>query len=215
MAKHTFAYHNLSNGTDFFDSNFYNDPQIKAIVDPEGGNSTRLPTSIPSPFAVIDLVTTAFEKLAQMENLEGHKIYEKIVSQCWDIGVLFFNAKGLGERIQIIKWNTKEQVEALKDSSLDGHKLLGETLEMFLQDDASAYNFDQMKDVYMLKYNHNILGGTSPKTMFYCSLNPFEDNNENHINLGNDDILFDKEYCPLFRRPEDFQLFIYLSLIHI
>lgn len=213
--NHTFTFHKLAQGVDFYDSEFYSDGQIDAIQDPEGGKTRKMPTSIPSPFAAIDLMATAFAKLAETDNLDGVPIYEKIVSQCWDIGQMFFNAKGLGDKLQIIHWNRKEQLEILKNSNSQGQRILGNTLDMYLKDDAHAYNFDEFEDAYILKYNHNYFGGISPKTLFYCSLNPLEDDPQNYINLGSDDILFDKNYCPLYKRADEFQLFIYRLVKHL
>lgn len=209
MKNHVFTYNKLNDGVDFFGTNFYTDKQIEAIPDPEGGKTKKLPTSIPSPFAIIDLVATAFGKLANSHMLKGYEVYEKIVSQCLDVGLLFFNAPALKDKIEIIHWNRKEQLAELINSQAEGHRILGNTLNMYLKDDAQAYNFNDCEDIYLITYNYNIVGGTSPKTLFFCTLNPIEDDPENHINLGDNNKLFDKQYCPLYDRPEEFQLYLY------
>ena len=68
------GYHKLKEGEDFFPSNFYSKVQIEAIPDPEGGNIKRPPTSIPSPFAAIDLTRTAFKRIIESPDLKGEKI---------------------------------------------------------------------------------------------------------------------------------------------
>lgn len=214
MSNHIFSFHKVNEGVDFFTSHFYRDKQINAIPDPEGGNTKRFPTSIPSPFAIIDLVATAFSKLSNTESLTGNLIYEKIVSQSLDVGTIFFNAITLKNKINIIHWKRNEQIEELLASPIEGHRILGNTLKMYLNDDALAYNFAECNDIYLVNYNHNFLGGTSPKTLFFSSLNPLEEDNENHINLGDNDILFDEHYCPLYKRSNDFQLFIYRFIMN-
>ncbi|MEL6562440.1 MAG: hypothetical protein AAFQ94_29995, partial [Bacteroidota bacterium] len=209
------AYHNTKDGEDFIVSEFYKDKQINAIPDPEGGHTTKPPTSIPSPFAIIDLAATAFQKMSETNTLTGHTIYEKIVSDCLDVGMVFFNAKGLGERVSIIVWDREEELDKLRNSSHVGHTILGDTLAMYLSDDAKAYNFDEWQDNYILYYNHHYLGGVSPKTLFYCTLNPLSAEEENHINLGDDHILFDTNYTPLYKRPEDYQVYLYTLVKNI
>lgn len=213
--NHIFSYNKLSDGVDFLISDFYKDKQINAIPDPDGGNTKKIPTSIPSPFAVIDLAATAFQKLAATENLTGNLIYEKIVSQCLDVGMMFFKSQNLQNKLSIVEWDRKEEIKHLLESSIDGHKVLGQTLHMFFKDDADAYNFDQLNKIHIIKYNHNYLGGTSSKTLFYTALNPFENDKDNHIQLGNDDILFDTNYCPLYNRSDDFQIYLYTLIKNI
>ena len=209
------AYHNMKDGEDFIVSEFYKDKQIDAIPDPEGGHTTKPPTSIPSPFAIIDLAATAFQKISETNTLKGHTIYEKIVSDCLDVGMVFFNAKGLGDKVRIIVWNKKEELDKLRSSGHNGHSILGDTLAMYLSDDAKAYNFGEWQNNYILHYNHNYLGGISPKTLFYSTLNPLSADEGNHINLGDDHTLFDTNYAPLYSRPEDFQIYLYTLVKNI
>ena len=53
--------------------------------------SEEPPTSIPSPFARFDLVRTAFAKLSQSETLDGEPNDKRLVSECFDVGQIFFN----------------------------------------------------------------------------------------------------------------------------
>jgi hypothetical protein len=43
----------------------YSDQEIEKVKDPEGGAVTTLPTAIPSPFARMDLVKTAFQNISR------------------------------------------------------------------------------------------------------------------------------------------------------
>ena len=51
----------------WFTSEQYVKDHINSIKDPEGGNTTQAPTSVPSPFAQMDLVRTAFANIAKDE----------------------------------------------------------------------------------------------------------------------------------------------------
>ena len=112
------------------------------IDDPNGGLSQQPRTAIPSPFAQMDLVKNAFKRLAMNATLEGESMDEKLVANAFDIAQLFFNYGELRNQLRIVEWNRATQLEMLKDSLQ--HKLLGETIEMFLEQDKEAFNFDKM-----------------------------------------------------------------------
>lgn len=207
---HFLGYHKLRTGEGFFRSDFYGKNQIDAIPDPEGGNTDKPPTSIPSPFAAIDLTRTAFKRIVESQNLKGDKIDQKLVSQCWDVGEMFFNSATFGEDLKIIPWDPQKDLQELFNAPEgEGHRILGDTLKMFMDQDSETYNFGSMKKIYMLNYKYNVLGGTSPSTLFFSTLNPVENDPEVHVKLVGDDIWFDSDYKALHEREEDFQLFIY------
>ena len=56
----------------------YNSAYINGIVDPEGATAKHEITSIPSPFARIDLVKSAFKYVAE-NGLDGGTIFHKMV----------------------------------------------------------------------------------------------------------------------------------------
>ena len=99
MAKKVFRIHNegaLNN--DWFSSTEINSNLIDGIHT-DGGDGKNLPTSIPSPFARIDLVRTAFKTVADGGNLEGLEKMgkamatdnHKLISDALDIGQILFN----------------------------------------------------------------------------------------------------------------------------
>jgi len=139
--------HDLSNTIKHWDeSQMYADKQINAI---ESSNEKSLnqPTSIPSPFARIALVKTAFEEVAahdkrilqQYEEKKqndptfnevytdfykkcSHKIlaaYQKIVSDCLDVAEIFFTFDKWKDKVEIITWKygRKENSTELEDDS--------------------------------------------------------------------------------------------------
>ena len=74
------------------DSTKYDSNAIKNIDDPNGGSVNIPITSIPSPFASMELVRNAFDYCADVKNkIDGTTIYHKLVSFALDILEIFFN----------------------------------------------------------------------------------------------------------------------------
>lgn len=74
---------------DWGNSAKYSNQVIDQIVDPNGQSPSREITSIPSPFARMDLVKSAFKIVADSRDLEGDTIYHKMVSDSLDVGQIF------------------------------------------------------------------------------------------------------------------------------
>ena len=89
----------------------YSDQEIEKVKDPEGGAVTTLPTAIPSPFARMDLVKTAFQNISRTPKLKAYKDQngnvvasqydEKLVSYCLDLAEILFNCDSLRDSIKI------------------------------------------------------------------------------------------------------------------
>lgn len=202
-------------GKDWFPSDAYHDKEIESIKDPEGGNEIFLPTAIPSPFARIDLVKTAFRNISKTPELtayikDGDVIAsqedEKQVSDCLDLIELIFNIDSVKDKIQILIWDKNQEIENLKNGT-QNHKKFAEALELYLKQDAKTFNFDKLSRLYLIRYNHKVIGGTSPNTLFFTSAN---DLSFAQIRLSANDILFDKNYYPLYKRDPEFQKYLYL-----
>jgi hypothetical protein len=203
-------------GQHWFSSDAYSDKEIEAIKDPEGGSEISLPTAIPSPFARIDLVKTAFRNIAKSPNLKAYtkdgnvvsgKDDEKLVSDALDLAEMLFNIDSIKDKIKIIVWDKETEIEKLKNTSNKGHRQLAETLELYLYQDKEAYNFDLLKRLYLIEYNHKIIGCTSPSTLFFATAN---DLSHAQIKLTKNDVTFDDEYTPLYERDSEFQKYFYL-----
>ena len=210
MAKvfrlHTGAANTLSN---WDDSVKIGSTAIDKIPDPVGATDSHEITSIPSPFARMDLVKNAFKYVAE-NSLQGKTIYHKLVSDALDVGQIFFNIEKYREYIEIIVWDKANALKELKDSSFDEHKRLGRTYGTYLQQDQDVYHFDKMDCIYLLNYRApsapnemNIIGATSPSTLFFTSANnlSYVGEGEFAITFGNDRP-FDGEYAPLYKRDE-------------
>jgi hypothetical protein len=196
---------------------------INSIDDPAGSNVSTQITSIPSPFARMDLIRTSFRFINSNRNLNQQTIYHRMVSECFDIAEIFFNIEAFKDKIEILEWNSgiymnggrldvdvNSDLGKLLSSTNPKHKLLGETLKMFLFQDANAFNFHKLKHIYLLNYINgpeliNIIGGTSPATLFFSSANDlsFVD-----ITFANDK-MFDKILCPLKDRGIEFIKYIF------
>ena len=199
------SYNNKTTGEGWIPlTNQYNADEIDMIDDPNGGLSQQPRTAIPSPFAQMDLVKNAFKRLSMRPNLQGEAMDEKLVSNAFDVAQLFFNYSELRNVLRIVEWNRDTQLEMLKNSPQ--HKLLGETIEMFLEQDKEAFNFDKMDRLYFLVYGNQVVGSTSPVTLFMATPNATEGRFpipvEQNVNL------FDL-WRPLHRRDQKFVKYIY------
>lgn len=67
----------------------YNSAARGTIKGPDGASAKNEITSIPSPFARIDLVKTAFCEVCKSGNLDGNTIFHKMVSDSLDVGEIF------------------------------------------------------------------------------------------------------------------------------
>lgn len=183
------------------ESRMFGDKQINCI-ESSNKNSLNQPTSIPSPFARIALVKTAFNEVAEHGD-KALKAYQKIVSDSLDVAEIFFTFEKWQTKFEIIKWDKNADLQKLKV----GHKQLYKTLKTFLENDADAFNFDKMNGIYMLKYKStgDIIGATSPCTLFLSSSNDFKGI---EIQLNNTHKAFN-EIVPLKDRSWDFQKYLY------
>lgn len=192
----------------------YNSNNRKKIQDPDGATAKKEITSIPSPFARIDLVKNAFREVCDSNSLDGQTIFHKMVSDAFDIGEIFFNIDRFNDKVEVITWNPSNSIKELLNSSRDGHKHLGDTLQKYLQSDAKAYNFASMKNIYILNYKKgrkelNVIGATSPATLFFS--------NANDLSYLSDELSFEKDkpfdsvYNPLYKRDAQYvkALFLY------
>ena len=94
----------------------YGSDVIDQIQDPGGARADKEITSIPSPFARVDLARSAFFNVADSKDLDGKTIYHKLVSDCLDIGEIFFNYDKLADKLDIIVWDKKKEQDSWSDA---------------------------------------------------------------------------------------------------
>lgn len=190
-------------------SSQYNTTIIDNIIDPAGATAAKEITSIPSPFARMDLVKKAFAFVSD-NGLDGNTIHHKMVSHALDVAQIFFNFnnyQGAG-LLDIIKWDVNE-VGGLCASMDPQHRLLGHTLDLFMASDADQFNFNVMQGLYMLRYigpgapdPMTIIGSTSPASLFYTSANNYDFLAGNFI-FGNHQALSSDDFVSLKNRTDD------------
>lgn len=149
--------------------NQYGADEINMIIDPNAGLSQKPRTAIPSPFAQMDLVKNAFNRLAMSTTLEGEVMDKLLVSNALDIAQLFFNFGEMKNQLRVVEWNKDKALSDLKNNVQ--HTLLGETISMFLEQDKEAFNFDKFDKLYFLLYENKVIGSTSPITLFMATPN--------------------------------------------
>ena len=198
---------------------------IDTINDPAGLDSENQITSIPTPFARFDLIKTAFRYVSSIKELNGTTIYHRLISDCLDIGQIFHDLDSYRNKddFEIIEWNSGIYVNGneididpnsdlgkLINSENPKHKLLGNTIKTFLIQDKKHFNFSELKHLYFLNYKRgpdrlNIIGGTSPTTLFFSSSNDlsFVD-----INFGKDRP-FDGTFAPLYLREKSYIKYLF------
>lgn len=182
------------------DSNEYNPLLIDGIGTKDGEKTRKEPTSIPSPFARLDLINTAFRVVSEKRELDGVTVYHKMVSDVLDLLEISFNVDAI-QGLSISYWDKNANLNSLLNSNNPKHRLYGETLQLYLKQDSKSFNFNDFNGFYIFKYQHKVIGGTSPLTMFFTSANDLSFAN---ISLSNGDVLFDTDYCPLYKRDADF-----------
>ena len=213
MTKKVFRIHNDGQqNSDWFSSVPVNQNLINSI--PAGaGDGKKLPTSIPSPFARIDLVRTAFLLVAGSGNLDGvlrsGKITttdnHRLIADALDIGQMFFQYNKHKDKLHIVAWDIKTDLPALLNGNAE-QKHLGETIKLFLDQDSKQYNFNLLDKFYILKYNHKVIGGTSPRTLFFAA--PDAVSRGVNIKFGTQSV-FGKEATPLYKRDPEYIKFLF------
>ena len=182
---------------------------IESIQDPIGANDKYEITSIPSPFARMDLMKHAFKIVANSPSLEGKTAYHKLVSDCLDVGQIFFNIEKYRDKIEIIAWDRKNDLADLSESGYEEHAILAKTYKTYLEQDCNEYNFGDMDCIYLLNYidpsakgEMNIIGATSPATIFFTSANDLRYVGKK-IKFDTD-CPFDSDYRPLYKRDFEY-----------
>lgn len=182
----------------------YTDDDIQRIKDPDGGLSRNPRTAIPSPFAQLDLVKNAFAALSN-PRLRGAAMNERLVSNALDVAQLFFDYENHKDYLRIVRWNRDEQLAQLKAGGR--HRLYGETLELFLSSD-KVYNFDDLRDWYILLCGSTVVGGTSPASIVMAApvSAPID-----AIKVEQGVTLFSTDR-PLWQRDEEFVYYMYVLM---
>ena len=198
---------------DWHDRGIISTAEIERIQDPADGSLKEI-TSIPSPFARIHLFENAFnyvtkKAIGNYKSLDDRDMYHQLVSDALDVAELFFLFDELKDShdLKIICWNRHQEIEKLKNGN-QKHQLVAKTLELFIKQDGSKTNFDSMDNFYVLTCKSEIIGGTSPTTLFFCAYNENQILSRFNFKISND-TFFDAIPNPLYKRSEEFQRYLY------
>jgi hypothetical protein len=191
--------------------------EIMEIKDPEGGATIEMPTAVPSPFARFDLIKTAFQNIARSDALTAQasgseviasKDEERLVSYTLDLAEIIYNYATYKNDMKILRWDREEQIKILSEGG-KSHDRLAKSLELYLNQDVEAYNFQKNMSIYLFKCKGKVIGSTSTVTLFCPSAARLSDLN---IILPDSRIAFGDAYKPLYARDEGFQKWLYLLL---
>jgi len=156
---------------------------IKDISDPVYADPLETLESTPTLFNRMELARIAFEFVgtsAAATNpivlLEGNTAYHQLVSECLDVGELFFFTEKHEKELQIIEWNRRRDLYALLTAS-NNQKYFGYALDMFMEYRHGVLGITpaSLEKIYLLNYPRiggngmKILGGTSPYTLFFAA----------------------------------------------
>ncbi len=201
MAKKIFRLHNdgVTAHSGWFQSSRLTSANLSTIIT----DGKHIATSIPSPFARIDLVKSAFQWVAD-KGIEGNTAQHKLVSDALDVGQLFYLSNVYPE-IEIIEWNPTQRFASLKNGV---HNDLIETIETFWAQDGTVYNFNTVDRLFFILYNKQLVGSTSPSTLFFAAPDAHADKLNMHITRGND-VLLDNNYASLATREWSYIEYIF------
>lgn len=204
MAK-VYRLHEGQDGTGWFTSNPITNDQLRTIVTA----GVDVATSIPSPFARIDLVKSAFRWVAD-NGINGSTAQHKLVSDALDVAQLFFLYPKHKDKIRVVSWSPQERFNQLVQDQNPKHSTFANTLNIFWGQDGNVYNFNQVNRLYFLlnASTNQVIGGTSPATLFFAAPDVKLATANLNVTCGHD-VLFDENYYSLANRDKSFVEYIF------
>lgn len=196
MAKKTLRLHNYAQNNSGWHNSIF--PPANALGQ-LASDCNKIATSIPSPFAQFDLAKDAFGKIAESKKFAGNSPQHKMISYILDVAQIFYQSKKFKTDIQIVAWDTND-INSLIDSDV-----LMDSLRTYWLQDADVYDFDKVQQLFFLIYKNDIIGSTSPTTLFVAS----PDCTEIGIDLNSGMHKYFSDIRALHERDEDFILYFY------
>ena len=146
--------------------------EIDQILDPQGGRASSVAVSIPSPFARLHLVETAFQFVdtATKKGAATDTVYHQLLTHYWDVWELVFNyyqQRQATQRLSIRIWHRNGELAKL-DAGSERNRELAKVLRLYLQDP----RFRDLTELHLLYFpgadgQPQLIGGTSPLTFFF------------------------------------------------
>lgn len=202
-------------GWDGDSQSHYGDDLIERIKDPNGSGLDSVTCAVPSPFARLERVKTAFENITKTSNLQPTHLKQldnviatqedaKLVSQTLDIAEMVFQ-RSIIKGLEIVHWDFSEAKQRMFSKG-NAAKRFAETLEIYLNQDQQFKTENvQIKEFELIKFNNRVIGCTSPSTLFASA---DIDLSFARTSLQGDRKLFETP-CPLYQRGNDFQMYLY------
>lgn len=185
----------------------YDEVSINALKLQLGSQQLDAIETTPTPFNRMELTRLAFkyilemsEKYSPKEVLEGKSADHMLISECFDIGELFFYSDKYEEQISILQWQ-RDDLRALQQTPRQAY--FGQALDRFVNDE----KWKPLKHIYLLNCKDiagasgmKILGGTSPYTLFFSA-----DGDKSRANFIHGSYrTFGVEPVPLHHRNKDY-----------
>lgn len=178
----------------------------------------EIASSIPSPFARLDLIKTAFSRVSDMGPV-GQTAYHRLVSDTLDIAQLFYAYPKYRDLFKIVAYDPKKRISDIAEDGILAHNHLANGLRLFWDQDSLPdnhkgdkvlYNFEKVKRLYFLvhKESRSILGSTSPISLFWPVEEARKIAKNFNITIGGHQ-LFGDTYNDLSARENSFIEYIY------
>ena len=202
--------------------------------------------STPTPFNRLTLTDMAFKYVVDQVNeqkaaddprsvLDGQTVYHKLISECLDVGELFFYQERHQDELKLIEWDREKDLNTLIEAA-DKRRYFGEALKLFLnplpevsndpngvrrveerKPNYGALALTDISKIYLLNCPRiaddaglKILGGTSPYTLFFAA----DCNKDNTTFLHGEHRLFAENPVPLYCRRDRLYLKFWFALKH-
>ncbi|MBU6120725.1 hypothetical protein [Hymenobacter siberiensis] len=186
---------------------------IAGMLDPDGGQTSRVAVAIPSPFARMHLVKTALAAVAAASPTATLTASHRLVGHFWDLWELIFNYHQLakaGQRLQVRVWQRQTELAAMR--AKPATEPLAEVLALYLNDP----EFRDVTELYLFYHAGSdgiprLVGGTSPLTLLFPAPAPPVLPVQRPQGGGQ---YFDERYVPLAARETAFVEFIYRQFVH-
>lgn len=185
---------------------------IKKIQDPNAKDA--ITCSVPSPFARLERIKTAFENISGSNNLKTKQGIasvedERIVSQTLDIAELVYQRAVIKE-LTFTHWTLQDAITTANTQNNTDNRQFIDTLALYLGQDTQfnpVVNGQRLaiRDFYPINYNHVTIGSTSPSTLFASADIDFSNIK---LTLDGNRHLFTTN-TPLYDRDPNFQKFLY------
>ena len=218
-------------GEDWAISEQYGDTALEGFREDVADKSLTSLGTAPTPFNRMELAKMAFEYVVDhwrrngsgnnpSSSLDGTTPYHELISECFDVGELFFHFQQYENVLELIEWGSAKDLENLKKAH-DKQKYFGTALGLFFDPNLpdskypSKTKLADIERIYLLNFHllqtdvggNNILGGTSPYTFFFAV-----DGNKSNTNFIRGERVLFRKPVPLYIRDNEAYLKFWFAL---